>query len=110
MLGDWLSFLSGFSLLIIGSCVMIVYWPRKGWRNSSAGLLGMAIWLGFFAAVLNTLYWQVMGQSTVEFLHLWSIHDLRFWGDYVDVLVKGGAAFAGLLHLMALKKKEAEKG
>lgn len=109
MIGDWLSFLSGVALMVSGLRVMWAYLPPKHWWGSRAGILAMAIFLGFFAAVFNTLYWQVWGQIAVEYLRVWSVQMLRFWGDYTDVIAKGGAALAAELHLWALRKKEREE-
>ena len=106
MIGDWLSFLSGVALMVSGLRVTWAYWPPKRWWGSRAGILAMAIFLGFVAAVFNTLYWQVWGQIAVEYLRVWTVQMLRFWGDYTDVIAKGGAALAAELHLWALRKKE----
>ena len=109
MIGDWLSFLSGVALMVSGCRVMWAYWPPRDWWKTRPGLLAMAIFLGFFAAVFNTLYWQVWGQFAVEYVHAWTVQTLRFWGDYTDVIAKGGAAVAAELHLWALRKKEREE-
>lgn len=109
MIGDWLSFLSGVALLVSGLRVIWAYWPRRNWHLTPAGILGFAIFLSFIAAVANTVYWQVWGQIAVEYLRIWTVQALRFWGDYTDVLVKGGAAIAAELHLWALRKKEREE-
>lgn len=106
MIGDWLSFLSGVALLVSGSRAILAYWPLGDWHTSAAGILGLAIFVGFIAAVFNTVYWQVWGQLAVEYLHIWSAEVLRFWGDYTDVIAKGGLAVAAELHLWALRKKE----
>lgn len=103
MMGDWVSFASGSALLIVGTLVMIAYFPRRGWWHSAHGTLGLAIFLGFFAAVTNTAYWQVFGQWAVEFLGILTVFQLRAVGDWIDLAVKGGAAVAGVLHLRALR-------
>lgn len=103
MIGDLVSFLSGTALLVCGALVMIAYRPRLGWWRSPHGTLGAAIFLGFLSAVLNTAYWQVFGQWAVEFLHIMTVQQLRAFGDWIDLLVKGGAAVAGVLHLRALR-------
>jgi hypothetical protein len=109
MMGDWISFLSGVALMVSGCRVMWAYRPRGDWRQTAAGILGFAIFLGFFGAVFNTVYWQVWGQITVEYLRVWSVQMLRFWGDYTDVIAKGSGAVAAELHLWALRKKDREK-
>ena len=103
MASDWASFLSGTALLIVGAAVMWVYRPRRGWCCTPSGVLGMAIFLGFFAAVTNTLYWQVWGQLAAEFWGIITVYHLREVGKWVDLIVKGGAAIAGVLHLWAIK-------
>lgn len=103
MIGDWVSFASGTALLSVGALVMIAYRPRRGWWHTPHGTLGMAIFLGFLAAVTNTAYWQVFGQWAVEFLHVMTVQQLRAAGDWIDLIVKGGAAVAGVLHLRALR-------
>lgn len=109
MVGDWLSFLSGVALMVSGCRVIWAYRPRGQWRASPAEILGLAIFLSFIAAVANTVYWQVWGQVAVEYLRIWTVQVLRFWGDYTDVLVKGGGAIAAELHLWAIRKKEREE-
>ena len=103
MIGDWVSFLSGSFLLVMGVLVMLAYRPRLHWWRSAHGTLGAAIFLGFLAAVTNTAYWQVFGQLAVEFLGVMSVTQLRAAGDWIDLTVKGGAGVAGALHLRALR-------
>jgi hypothetical protein len=103
MIGDWVSFLSGSFLLVMGALVMVAYRPRSEWWKTPHGTLGMAIFLGFLAAVTNTAYWQVFGQWAVEFLSVMSVTQLRAAGDWIDLIVKGGAGVAGVLHLRALR-------
>jgi|DEB0MinimDraft_4_1074332.scaffolds.fasta_scaffold17678_2 hypothetical protein len=103
MIGDWVSFLSGSFLLVMGALVMVAYRPRREWWKTPHGTLGMAIFLGFLAAVTNTAYWQVFGQWAVEFLGIMSVTQLRAFGDWIDLIVKGGAGVAGVLHLRALR-------
>lgn len=103
MIGNWVSFLSGIALLVSGFLVMVAYRPRRGWWMTPHGTLGMAIFLGFFAAVLNTVYWQVLGQWATELFPLVTVDDWRRWGDWIDLIVKGGAAVAGVMHLRALR-------
>lgn len=103
MIGDWVSFLSGSFLLVMGALVMLAYRPGRDWWRTAHGTLGMAIFLGFLAAVTNTAYWQVWGQWAVEFLGIMSVTQLRAAGDWIDLIVKGGAGVAGVLHLRALR-------
>lgn len=103
MVGDWVSFLSGLFLLVMGALVMLAYRPSRDWWRTAHGTLGVAIFLGFFAAVLNTAYWQVFGQLAVEFFGFMSVMQLRAAGDWIDLIVKGGAGVAGVLHLRALR-------
>jgi len=103
MIGDWVSFLSGSFLLVMGALVMVAYRPRREWWKTPHGTLSMAIFLGFLAAVTNTTYWQVFGQWAVEFLGVMSVTQLRAAGDWIDLIVKGGAGVAGVLHLRALR-------
>lgn len=103
MIGDWVSFLSGLFLLVMGALVMLAYRPGRDWWRTAHGTLGMAIFLGFLAAVTNTAYWQVWGQWAVEFLGIMSVTQLRAAGDWIDLIVKGGAGVAGVLHLRALR-------
>ena len=103
MIGDWVSFLSGAFLLVMGCLVMMAYRPRRGWWKSAHGTLGAAIFLGFLAAVTNTAYWQVFGQLAVEFFGFMSVVQLRGFGDWMDLIVKGGAGVAGVMHLRALR-------
>lgn len=103
MIGDLISFLSGTFLLVMGTLVLVAYWPSRGWWRSAHGTLGAAVFLGFLAAVTNTAYWQVFGQFSVEFVGWLTIAQLRAVGDYVDLIVKGGAGVAGVLHLRALR-------
>lgn len=103
MVGDWVSFLSGSFLLVMGALVMLAYRPRLHWWRSAHGTLGAAIFLGFLAAVTNTAYWQVFGQWAVEFLGIMTAAQLRAAGNWIDLVVKGGAAVAAALHLRALR-------
>lgn len=109
MIGDFGSFMSGVLLLVSGCRVMWAYRPRSDWRQTAAGILGFAIFLSFFGAVANTVYWQVWGQFAVEYLQVWTAAVLRFWGDYTDIFAKGCVIAAAELHLMAIRKKEREK-
>lgn len=100
-MGDIISFLSGLSLFVIACLVMIAYWPQKGEMRTAAGLLGIAIFLSFFADAANTFYWQ--GFNKFSWVFGLSRTDAREFGQYLDLIFKGGAAVAGVLHLVALK-------
>lgn len=102
MMGDTVSFLSGVALMVMGVLVMRAYLPGAGWHRTGQGVLGAAIFISFLVAVLNTLYWQVFGQVAVEFLGIMTVAQLRAVGDWVDLVVKGGAAWAAYLHLKAM--------
>lgn len=99
-LGDLLSFWSGVALTFLGTLAMIAYRPRLESTLPEA-LLAAAIFIGFAAHAGNTLYWQVFGQLAVNNEWL-TVDDLRFYGDFADLLFKGGGALAGYLHLRAL--------
>lgn len=109
MIGDVLSLLSGVALMVSGSVVMWAYRPSGGWGRTRSGVLGFAIFLGFFSAVANTLYWQVWGQIAVEYWGIWTVETLRYWGDFMDVTAKGSGTVSAILHLWALRKKEREE-
>lgn len=109
MIGDFISLASGFVLFVVAVLVMIAYRPKRG-GDRATWLLSVAIFLSFFADAANTLYWQVFGQIAVVWFD-YSVASLRWWGDYFDLLFKGGAAVAGIMHLMALHERlpESEK-
>lgn len=102
-LGDAISLISGAALACIALLVMRAYSPRSWSGGDGANFLAIAIFLGFAAALGNTLtlYWQVFGQIAVN-TGLISVRSLRFVGDILDGVFKGGAALAGYLHLKAL--------
>ena len=99
-MGDILSWLAGASLVCVGLLVMWAYRPMK-WPRGGPGWLQAAIFLAFFSAVANTMFWQVYGHIAVA-NDLWTVDRLRDVGDWLDILFKGGAAFAGWMHLKAL--------
>lgn len=93
------SFTSGMALLVMGLLVMRAYWPVKR-PDRAAWFLAAAIFLGFTADVINTIYWQILFK-----IAQWSEWELSGWrtvGNYMDSIFKGGAALAGYLHLRAL--------
>lgn len=101
MVGDMVSWVAGLSLLFFGGLVLYAYRPDQWPRGEAPGVLQAAIFLGFLSAVGNTVYWQVFAQPAVR-LDLISVETLRFYGDYLDLLFKGGGALAGYLHLKAI--------
>lgn len=98
--GDWISFGAGTALLVMSFLVLVAYRPSRH-RTTPERTLAAAIVLGFIAAAGNTLYWQVLGQPLVVYGWI-TVDTLRFIGDYLDLVFKGGAALAGYLHLRAL--------
>lgn len=100
MIGDLVSWVAGLSLMVAGLLVMWAYRPQQ-WPSGGAGWLQAAIFMGFAAAVGNTAFWQVIGQPAVS-SGLVEVGALRAVGDWLDLVFKGGAAFAGWMHLKAL--------
>jgi len=102
-MGELVSYLSGIFLLIISLMVMIAFWPsltRNGFR-----VLGVAIFLSFFAAAMNTIWWQVFAYWNTQ-LGVFPRDQFREFGYYVDFVMKallGGGA--GILHLVALQRQ-----
>lgn len=107
-MGNFVSFGAGVILLIVSMMVMLAYWPRLGWFGTGSGTLGMAIFLGFLAAAANAFYWQIFGNFVVSF-DLVSLANVRSFGHYLDGLLKGSAATAGVLHLMAIQRNLPEE-
>jgi hypothetical protein len=101
MMGDVVSFASGVSLLFFGSLVLIAFRPRRWSYHSGPGYLSRAIFLAALAAVSNTLYWQVLTQPAVASGFV-TVYQVRNIGDWLDLLFKGGAAYALFLHLKAM--------
>ncbi|MFD2854013.1 hypothetical protein ACFSZS_03315 [Seohaeicola zhoushanensis] len=96
-----ISFLAGGALLVMSVFVMFAYRPGGDRVDSGPSLLALAIWIGFFAAAVNTAYWQIFGTISVAAGWL-TPEQLRAGGKYADLLFKGGGAFAGWLHLKAM--------
>jgi hypothetical protein len=103
MVNSYIAFYAGIALLILAGMVMKAYWPsfKKGWCGES--ILGMAIFLGFFAAAINTAFWQIGVGVFVE-SGLVERATYREIGLYLDGVFKGTAALAAFLHLLALQK------
>ena len=98
-MGDGFSFVAGMVLIFVSVLVMRAYWPLKH-LDSGPRLLSWAIFIAFFMAATNAAYWQV----AVKLLD-WAGYDralLREIGNYLDFGFKGGAAWAGWLHLKSI--------
>lgn len=108
MMGDLFSWLAGLALLFFGVLVTYAYRPEQWPRREASGVLQAAIFIGFLAAVGNTLFWQVFGQPAVRFGWL-SVAEIRAVGDWADVVFKGGAALSAWLHLKAIHMSLSEK-
>lgn len=101
-MGEMISFSAGTALLIVSLLVMIAYAPSKSSLRTGSGVLGLAIFLGFLADAGNTSWWQIVVTLAVE--HDFATYaQLRAIGLYLDGLFKGGAALAGVLHLIAIR-------
>jgi len=100
-IGVWGSFLSGVVLLMVSILGAIAFIRRTlHHRQPPSQLLSVAIVIGFLAAGLNTLYWQVFGQIGVN--QGWiTVAALRLVGSYMDMLFKTAASVAVYLHLAA---------
>lgn len=101
MTGDVVSFAVGAALLVMAYLVFMAYRPKRWGEENGAGYLTRAIALAFLAAGINAAYWQVFGQIGVNMGWV-TVAWLRGWGDWVDLVVKGLAVYAGWLHLKAL--------
>ncbi|MGK7653140.1 hypothetical protein ACSQ76_12215 [Roseovarius sp. B08] len=100
--GDIFSFFAGLALMFFGSLVLIAFWPRRSRRESGSEVLSLAIFLAALAGVSNAFYWQVLTALILEF-RLATIFEVRAFGKWLDLLFKGGAAYAMFLHLKALR-------
>ena len=101
-MSEIVSFSAGFVLLVISLMVMIAYRPNRESFKTGSGLLGLAIFLGFLSAALNTFWWQILGNTVDDFGV--GIESFRAVGLYLDALLKGGAAMSGVLHLIAIRE------
>lgn len=101
-MADQISFTAGMFLLIVSLLVMKTYAPRRDWTRTPKGVLGMAIFLGFAAAAVNTLWWQILG-NTLPDLGIVSRENFRVAGLWLDGLFKGLAAVSAILHLVAIR-------
>ena len=101
-MGDLFSFAGGLALFVISILVMIAYQPGL-FRDKATSLLGWAIFLAFAADAVNAGYWQIG-------VKLWGIAGFDrtgagALGNYLDLIFKGLAAFAGWLHLKSLHER-----
>ena len=110
-IGYWGSFLAGLALLIMCGLGLRGFLSRV-WRSQdpASRTLARAIVLGFLAAGLNTLYWQVWGQAAIK-AGFTDVSGVRLIGSYVDIAVKTAGAYAVYLHLAAWRMSlpEAER-
>jgi len=98
----WASTLTGILLFFYGALVIKAYWPRLNKKQTKAvRTLAFAIALAFAAAMVNTVYWQIVGQWFLQIGWV-SVQDFRLIGSLLDPIFKGLAAYAGYLHLKAL--------
>lgn len=104
MIGDFVSLSSGAALFVVSLLVVRAYFTGFARPRSPEDFLALAIMLGFVFHALNTLYWQVFGNFAVRYEWV-TVAFLRDVGDYLDILFKGGAAFAGYLHLRAIQER-----
>ena len=103
-MGDWISLIAGGILLVVSCMVMKAYWPRRRDTHDAAWFLGMAIFLGFLSAAANTLWWQIIVGVATHY-GTFKYDALRDVGLYLDGALKGMAALAGAMHLVALHRK-----
>jgi len=103
-MGEWISFIAGVVLFTVSCMVMKAYWPRKGRQWDAAFFLGAAIFLGFLATALNTFWWQII-VGAIDHYEVFPLRSLRALGFYLDGVLKGLSALAGVLHLVALRNK-----
>lgn len=100
-IGFWTSNVAGLVLLVMAMLGVRGFLPR--YRRSqiqSSRILALAVSLGFIWAGLNALYWQVFGQTAIALGWL-AVKDVRLYGSFLDVILKGGAAYAVYLHFKA---------
>lgn len=102
MLGDFVSLLAGVAVITMSLLVMKAYPKHKRSEDMASNQLQTAIFWSFFAAMMNSIYWQFGGQLLVEFTGFVSVEMYREVGNWVDLAVKGLITWAGWLHLRAL--------
>lgn len=105
MTAEYLSFGAGLFLLAVSIMVMKAYWPST---RGEVHWLGLAIFLGFAAAAGNTFWWQILALVNTETGFV-PREQFRAVGWWFDVLFKGGAGCAGILHLVALQRQIPKK-
>lgn len=105
MSAEFVSFIAGCWLLAVCIIVMIEYYPRRWRRLSPPEMLTLGIFIGFAANGLNTAWWQILNTINLDFNILPPDTFTRI-GRYADVVFKGGAALAGMIHLKAKRRME----
>jgi hypothetical protein len=90
--------------LLLGIWGLWSFWPQRverGHANHGAYTLITAIWLGFLGAVLNVLYWRVLGDQVARHTpEYWEAYR-EFGNTYGDIVWKGLGAFAIWQHFYA---------
>lgn len=97
--------MAGCWLLAVCIIVMIEYYPKRWRRLSPPEMLTLGIFIGFAANGLNTAWWQILNTVNADFGFVPQDTFNRV-GRYADVVFKGGAAAAGMIHLRAKRKME----
>ena len=103
-MGEYISLAAGILLFVICAMVIKVYWPRRGQPKDAAFFLGLAIFVAFIAAAMNTAWWQIIVGS-LNYWQITEVGQLRPVGLWLDGILKGLAAFAGVLHLEAVRRQ-----
>lgn len=92
------------SFMLLGFWGVWSFWPKSvsvDHPNYGAYVLVKAIWIGFIGAMLNVLYWRVLGDA-VHFYAPSMWESYRAFGSlYGDILWKGLGAYAVWLHFYA---------
>lgn len=103
---DILSAMAGLSLTLFGVLAAIAFFPTSmWWKHSSYKYLNLGIFLIALTAVGNAIYWGPINQFGVRW-GLLTVEQVRGpFGDFVDLVMKGGAAVAFYLQLYALREQ-----
>lgn len=103
-LGFWGAWAVGVILMVMSVLGVRGFLPRAfNGETRAIRMFGLALTLGFLAAGLNTLYWQVFTNLVLHY-QLIELADLRRLGGFLDMGFKGLAAFAIYLHLAAWRE------